>query len=55
MRRSPLGLRGLKLKASLFAVKAAGRSPLGLRGLKSVMTRELIRLLEVAAHSGCVD
>ena len=33
--RSPLGLRGFKLKFLLFQAACPGRSPLGLRGFKS--------------------
>ena len=53
--RSPLGLRGLKLRNKPVAVAGDRRSPLGLRGLKYAFVAEQTKLLEVAAHSGCVD
>ena len=54
-RRSPLGLRELKLTKILVTLLDVSRSPLGLRELKPARPPECWHSTRVAARLGCVN
>ena len=54
-RRTPHGVRGLKLGMLAADTLVHGRTPHGVRGLKSREVKEKGLLALVAPHTGCVD